>query len=363
MQVDHELGGPARLVVAIGERCEDARFFARTFGPLTERLERPSVGGSHAVHVTAYESAGCRELASGCVMVTGAATARVRLEASSGPCARCDCATGEVDAGPEDAGPADAPIEDAPAEDAPVEDAGTDALEDACTPRTYGEVVLADTPSAFYRFEEGRPMGTAIDEVGTHHAMYGDRDHEHIPSVTDGNAVRMSTEGGRNPRILLPESLRSIVSGTTVSVEVWMRRIGFDATFDQNTIFVASEFMQQGYRFIHREDGRVAFLTRSVGGSTAVESASGVVDDGWHHFVLVIDGTEVEGYVDGERLFFEPAADIVHQLDRPLEFGIGTVNGVRARADYDELALYDRALDADTIAAHHAAGLAGGDCR
>lgn len=99
---------------------------------------------------------------------------------------------------------------------------------------------------------------------------------------------------------------------------------------------------------------------RKANVTTLARSSAGVPADGaFHHVVATMDGPGTARiYLDGVDVTVPVPGQGVHAIQDtafPLVFG----GGASTAATFDEFALYDRALSADEVAAHHAAGSGG----
>jgi hypothetical protein len=137
------------------------------------------------------------------------------------------------------------------------------------------------------------------------------------------------------------------------TIEAWIAPHEASSTGGFFSIFIWEEFNVNGFRF--GWDNRFApmFWTFQSGGSDTVISSAAMTVDVWSHVVVTKANTLVTIYLDGIEAV---AADVpsykVPDPDEPQRCW-GSCEGLNTNADFDELALYDRALSAAQVARHH----------
>ena len=99
--------------------------------------------------------------------------------------------------------------------------------------------------------------------------------------------------------------------------------------------------------------GRVAYRAGGTTVTTALPTAQ--LRDGWHHVVLTADAGVTSFYVDGEPVQTGAAATTAPVQPWHVMRNGATSQFTRGRAD--EVAIYDTALQADTVRAHFLAGI------
>lgn len=105
--------------------------------------------------------------------------------------------------------------------------------------------------------------------------------------------------------------------------------------------------------------GEVLFGAHLTTGEVSVALPS-LTDGVWHHLAGTYDGAALRAYLDGVPTAEMPASGSVVSNTRPLRVGSWHLDGGRNfRGAVDELALYDRALRPEEVAALHAVGRAG----
>ena len=150
--------------------------------------------------------------------------------------------------------------------------------------------------------------------------------------------------------------------GAPFTLEAWIRLDEFATPYPRLLMKEATdaEGDRQGYLlYISEETGRLGFERWRDGEANVVTTIDPVPVGVPTHVVAVYDGQAMRLYIDGEGVAEVPAG--LGLIDTPYPFRIG------ARADdaspfagaVDEVAVYETALDAETIQAHFRAGAAG----
>ena len=112
--------------------------------------------------------------------------------------------------------------------------------------------------------------------------------------------------------------------------------------------------------FSFQNDGRVLSLGLNIGGYVECDAPiqpGEVMDGQWHHCAATFDGQVMRVYLDGRKIGeLERKGIIAYGGDAPA--CIGSLNGrENFQGRLDDLRIYDRALDAEEIAALHREGL------
>lgn len=234
----------------------------------------------------------------------------------------------------------------------------------------YAEAVLAAKPSAYWRLNE-MSGPTAHDATGANrNATYENGVAFFLPGAGSGTGVspqpqltpsKFSGPGQINRAAHFAGGrLRANVPlGENYSVELWLWN-GLPAGVRAVTgvVFARGEGQGDLLGITGQSDalpGRLYF--QNGGGPTLVGKSELALKD-WHHLVLVRAGRKVTVHLDGEanpEISGEtrPAAQAA-----PLYFGGDADSPFRFEGRLDEIAVFDRALSTDEMAAHwKAAGL------
>ncbi|WP_354699305.1 hypothetical protein DSM112329_05017 [Paraconexibacter sp. AEG42_29] len=151
----------------------------------------------------------------------------------------------------------------------------------------------------------------------------------------------------------------SVLGGAGSTIELWARSADPAARAGTDNLVTYSGYDQsqgQAVRLTFNRSGGVEAAVTPYGGTaTVARSAAQIVSAGaWHHVALTRDGTSIRVYLDGVEV--ATAADIASTgpvLNE--DWKIGTASSA-SLAGLDELALYSRALDAETVRAHAKVG-------
>lgn len=226
---------------------------------------------------------------------------------------------------------------------------------------TYAALVEGDAPLAFLRFE--RTTGRYLDATGHGHAgqVVGAATHGREGAIAGDETGALSLPG--DGAYVVVGGMDALAEAEALSLEVWFRRA--DVTASAPILELADGTDVGAHLWNHaRGDQLYANLVDEERGGHTIMSAEGVVRaETWHHAVLTHDGTTGRLFLDGARVG-EVAADMPLRLAGQLFVGHRAAAGEDPAhffaGQIDELAVYDHALDAETIRAHHAAGRDGG---
>lgn len=141
------------------------------------------------------------------------------------------------------------------------------------------------------------------------------------------------------------------------SVEVWVLPRVRSATYYE----IASRWKRpedpEGWNLYYSNES-IQFTREAIGMVSDVVRSGTFELDIYHHIVATYDGTHVALYLDGHLDAMESASVALTDVTLP-SLEIGGANGDSTTATMygliDEVAIYDRALDAARIAAHYAA--------
>lgn len=224
---------------------------------------------------------------------------------------------------------------------------------------SYEKVVRADAPLAYYRLGETSGM-TAVDASGHHYdamyvgptgmgaLLYGQAGA--IPADSD-TAVRLV-----NAQIYPPTGLPLWDGDFTI--EAWIAPHSLPAPADHKSILIWEVYQSQGFRFEWDGAYALSFSTNETGGAGNVDSVELLRADAWNHVVVtatrIASQDTITMYLDGDLVASGTVTLIPTSLDNAYHCW-GACEGVDTDADFDELALYDRALSSAQVARHYAA--------
>lgn len=217
----------------------------------------------------------------------------------------------------------------------------------------YVAAVTADAPLAWYRFEEAG--GTvAKDAVGQRDGTYEGTFSFGELGIGGSRAVRFD---GETSRVTAQHRAFGFGGGAPFSVELWFRPEVVDdrvrRLFDRGAPSDTSGYLVQFH------SGTILTEMRGVDGGTAGYADGPAPSVGaYHHLVVTYDGAKMRLYVNG-GLAGEGngGVDVGSPEDALLVIGdIVSTSYFKYQGLVDELAIYDKALLPNRVAAHFAAG-------
>ncbi len=228
----------------------------------------------------------------------------------------------------------------------------------------YAKAVVDSKPIAFWRLGEIDGKISA-DAIGKHHAIYEDGVALYLPGPR-GNGLNQQPRGNRAAHFASGRVAAKVPKlGATYSVECWVwngfpnsdRAVTgyFFSRGADGAVNVAGDHLGIGGNYMnHGWDGKLLLFNgndrdEALIGRTVLETRT------WQHVAFVRNGKHVTVYLNGNS---EP--EIEGELEPTFadseDFFLGGRNdqmfGLEGRLD--EVALYDRALTADEVAAHYA---------
>ncbi len=251
-------------------------------------------------------------------------------------------------------------------------DVGSSAVVDPPPAAAYDAVVLSDTPVAYWRL--GESAGTsALDSAGSVVGTYANGVTLGVPGLVAGNTA--ASFDGVNDVVRIPDSgLINLRNRRQETIEAWFRA---DTTTNR-AVIVEQGGTSRGLN-MYVEGGSLYF-----GGWNTVNDPS--ADTPWasgpafvstpisagvtYHAVLVYDADAdaLRGYLDG--VLVGTVTGIGQLYNHAADTGIGAMNdgtrfvagpfggaGFSFDGTIDEVAIYNAALSASRVAAHHAAGV------
>lgn len=247
-----------------------------------------------------------------------------------------------------------------------ADDAGTTKGDAAPDPQAtaYAAAVLGDAPRAYWRLEED--TGTiAKDETGRYDGAYKGTGVRGAPGMFGGKALGIGTDAPGY--VLVPTADFRFAARAAFSIELWTKSP--DTFTDWLWILSTEDWYapRQGWSLLTGADRSVMYevWTPADGGGTIARfapiSAGALVAETWQHVVVTYDGTNVVSYANGARLgtVAEPtdAPDVSDHLSLGCRtWKDGEVTGCFTGGVVDEIAVYDKALGDERVAAHYAAG-------
>lgn len=231
---------------------------------------------------------------------------------------------------------------------------------------TYAEVVLADNPLAYYRFEDSSTnnldtasnsgsSGSVLDGeyIGSNFSQIDNDFNSGVNSL--GSALNVGNNSGIN--YVKIDDHNDLDFTTALSIEAWVNL----PTSPSNTY---SRILDK-----HRQGSYMLYLYESTG-QLAVEASGGRIvtsedirGDGWTHIVSTYEGgIGWSFYLNGE---LQTNTTISSSIPSSLNTNTSQLNffsdpasggfGDRLTGLVDEIALYDTTLSAERVLAHYSA--------
>ena len=216
---------------------------------------------------------------------------------------------------------------------------------------TYADIVKADNPIAYWRFED--LSSAAIDEIGSNDGTLGS-------GSTNGSAIVKNSlqsakfDGASDSAITVSYDSSLKPTGDKLSIETWINTT--DGSSDTRRII---EFENGGpWILFGVKSGGIRFSI-DTGSVTDLDSTL-LVNDGNNHYVVgTYDGSTMRIYIDGTEdtsasksgnLDWTTGDDIIIGSDN-LKQNSRTFNG-----NIDELAIYDFVLSTSQLSEHYDKG-------
>jgi hypothetical protein len=219
----------------------------------------------------------------------------------------------------------------------------------------YRALVISDAPVAYYRLnDEG---GTAKDEMGQHDGTYqGSVSHGPgaIAGDPDGALV-----GSGDGWVDVPGGF-PFTGNAPYSIEAWVAAKPASTLTGvlARNLAAPGQSPADGYS-LYIETDLSPIMGRWKSSAEQSASAHALTQDRFTHVVGSYDGTTLTVYIDGVEAGHHGASATIVAPTTDMTIG-ATRNGTYGHfvGALDEVALYDKALSAERVAAHFAAGTA-----
>jgi len=256
-----------------------------------------------------------------------------------------------------------APDGSVPLDSAVPGDTSTSA--DSGDPRfaAYGQAVLADTPLAYWRFEE-TALPTAKDERGLHDAVYTFAPSLGEPGIAGGRAIRLPA--GQHAHVKQESSAFNFGGKAPYAFEMWIKL----AKLANYQWLGGTEGMtdpRSGWSIWVNSTGGTGYEVWGApltdGGSTprrrSYAMTSLIVPGQFQHVVMSYNGAVMQLWVDGVKRSNDSDSSDAPDSG-PLMLGCrrapGSPNQCIDDGVIDEVAIYDHALLDTRIVAHYELG-------
>lgn len=229
----------------------------------------------------------------------------------------------------------------------------------------YAARVLADDPTAYWRFDEASDVFLSdTTPHGNNLTLRAAATYRVTPAALTGDASRALTLTGTEPTSYTE---RRLEDPDIYSLETWLRTtttsggkiLGFGSR-QTITSSVADRHLYMS------NNGRLLFGAQGVARFT-IQSAPGYNDGKWHHVVATQGPGGMALYVDGARVATAPWSD---NGDSSGFWRVGgdqlagwpqAPSSAHFRGTIDETAVYGHVLSAAAISKHHTIGVTGTD--
>lgn len=203
-----------------------------------------------------------------------------------------------------------------------------------------------------------RGNGNALDEVSGNHGALSNG-----TAFAAGNVGQAFRLDGMNDYVEV-QSSPSLKMTNVISVEGWIK-------FDRVRSYPGMGVIGKGINAHAPMDWllTVSFDTGHLrphvyaGETWNVFNCNTMLATGvWHHVAMVYDGSRLAGYINGRLDGFVAVSGSIRATDHSLRIGVNAVAGTNSGyfpGLIDDIAVYNRALTSNEIAAIHVAGLSG----
>jgi hypothetical protein len=231
----------------------------------------------------------------------------------------------------------------------------------------YEAIVLADKPIAYFRMNEAAGGLSIASAAGTTTGGFSTGVTLGTPSpVTHepGNLAATFTRPGMMDSDLALTPGFAFEGNQAFSIEAWVKPSTIDSA--PRHIFShadrVGDYPVRGYNVCLSVKGanNVVWIERSVDAGLSLSNYEPITPGVWSHVVAIYDGTSLVIVVNGgaSAPLAQPGPSTAAQTTAAF---IGSANGGANNnhgylGDIDELAIYDKVLAPDRIAAHYAAG-------
>ncbi|WP_182113257.1 MULTISPECIES: PKD domain-containing protein [unclassified Actinotalea] len=219
----------------------------------------------------------------------------------------------------------------------------------------YGAAVAAAEPELYWRLDE--TSGTAAGDSGAYATPGTFRGAVALGApgaLADGTGTGVRLDGS-SARVV---SDRSFASPRVYSTELWFSTTttagGKLIGLGNNQTGLATSYDRQ---VVMGTDGRLSFGVFVANAFTNVTTPAAYNDGAWHHVVATQSAQGMRLYVDGELVGENPQS-AARSLTGWWKVGGDTTGGVQPylAGTVDEVAVYSRALSAETVAEHWSLG-------
>ncbi len=221
----------------------------------------------------------------------------------------------------------------------------------------YANIILGTSPApiAYWRLGEANVMDPVTDLVAGRNGVYLSGAQPGAEGVVLGDAnTAMRCTGASDSYAEV--AYDAALNPSTFTIECWALVRGGENSY--RSPFTCREWLSgtyNGFNFYAASNNRWEFWL-GQGATALVLTGPAVEENAWVHLAATYDGTTVAFYVNGTLVTNTPSAYVPNPY-MPIRIGAGgSSSGVSVffRGLVDEVALFDSALSAATIASHYA---------
>lgn len=241
-----------------------------------------------------------------------------------------------------ESGPAPDPAVDA-GDDVVTQDSGVDAGS------AYSNAVLADGPLLYLRLGEPKGSPTVFDAKGTGFGVKGNLTLGSAGAL-HGDTNSAADFDGASGYVNLGNTFKLAV-GKDFTFEAWIKPEAFSVT----RYIVAKHAGNAGFYLNIQPNGHILFYAGTMNGGAKIESAMPPGLNVYSHVVVTLTGQKANLYLNAAA---EPEVTFAARpADNTALLTLGAHSNVNQFFDglIDEVAIYDKALSAATIASHYEA--------
>lgn len=220
---------------------------------------------------------------------------------------------------------------------------------------TYRDVVMQDSPAAYWRFAAAAP---AHDELGNADLTFMGTCPTTTGALTGDTDTAMQFDG--TTCYATTSSAPDAPNKSPFSAEMWVR----DSLTTTYQIYYMNETRigngpMDGYAVLINDTTGV-YLERIVNQNGQVTNPVAITPNQWTHIVATYDGANVAMFIDGVQVGpAKTAPEIMPAVSVPASIGSIYDGFTKLHGDLDEVAIYDHALSPERIAKHHSIGVDG----
>lgn len=233
---------------------------------------------------------------------------------------------------------------------------GSAALRPVISP-SYSDLILADSPAGYWRFEETSGT-TAADSSGNGEDLTILEAALNASAIIAEGGLAASFSGGATSHATLVSGTPIIADGaTSFSLEIWVEIASATSGTQYIMSYPEASGGSNGTDFRVTSANVFFDVVTAGGGLKTVTHSGGIPNDTPTHLVLTYDGANIRGYYNG--VAETPVAQTTGLNAASTEINIGRFGSFGAHfvGRCDEAAMYTSVLSASQVLAHYNAGI------